>query len=108
MKTQILLTVLMIGMITGAMAQKPTMTLTFTADNNGQHVPMNSIFIENLTQGSDTTLYAPDTVLVLNYVLGIGEDETIGANVFRLFQNYPNPMEGQTTVNLYLPQRKMY
>ncbi len=32
MKTRILLTVLMIGMIMGAYAQKPTITLTFTAD----------------------------------------------------------------------------
>ena len=71
MKTRILLTVAMIGMIMGAYAQKPTMTLTFTADNNGQHVPLNSILIENLTQGGDTTLYAPDTVLVLDYVTGM-------------------------------------
>ncbi|MBW6492907.1 MAG: fibrobacter succinogenes major paralogous domain-containing protein [Lentimicrobium sp.] len=106
MQTRILLSVLMIGMIMGTFAQKPTMTLTFTADNNGQHVPLNSILIENLTQGGDTTLFSPDTILVINYVLGIGENETIGANVFTVFQNYPNPMEGQTTVNLYLPERE--
>jgi hypothetical protein len=106
MKTRTILSIAMVMMMTGAFAQKPSMTLTFTADDNGQHVPLNSILIENLTQGGDTTLYAPDTVLVLNYVLGIGEDETIGANVFKLFQNYPNPMKGQTTVNLYLPKRE--
>lgn len=94
------------GMIMGTSAQKPTMTLTFTADNNGQHVPLNSILIENLTQGGDTTLYAPDTVLVLEYFTGISEDETTGANIFRLFQNYPNPMQRQTTVILYLPERE--
>jgi hypothetical protein len=33
MKKRVLLTILMIAMIMGAMAQKPTMTLTFTADN---------------------------------------------------------------------------
>jgi hypothetical protein len=62
MKPRILLTALLIAMITGAMAQKPAMTLTFTADNNGQHVPLNRIMIENLTQGGDTRLYAQDTV----------------------------------------------
>ncbi len=39
MKPKIFLTALMIAMIIGAMAQKPTMTLTFTADSNAQHVP---------------------------------------------------------------------
>jgi uncharacterized protein (TIGR02145 family) len=106
MKKRVLLAALMIGLIMDASAQKPTMILTFTADNNGQNVPLNSILIENLTQGGDTTLFAPDTILVLNYVLGIGEDEIIGSNVFTLFQNHPNPMQGQTTVTLYLPERE--
>lgn len=73
MKKRIFLTVLMIGMIMGAFAQKPTMVLTFTADNNGQHVTLNSILIENLTHGGDTTLYAPDTVLVFDYIIGMEE-----------------------------------
>jgi uncharacterized protein (TIGR02145 family) len=105
MKTRILLTILMIAMIMGVMAQKPTMTLTFTADNNGQHVPLNSILIENLTQGGDTTLYAPDTVLVLDYVTGMEENSGLSGNSFSLSQNYPNPMEGKTTVSLWLPER---
>ncbi|MFO8054775.1 MAG: FISUMP domain-containing protein [Bacteroidales bacterium] len=105
MKTRILLTVLMIAMIMGAYAQKPTMTLTFTADNNGQHVPLNSILIENLTQGGDTTLYAPDTVLVLDFITGMNENITFDDNSFSLSQNYPNPMKGKTTVILWLPER---
>ncbi|MBW6492908.1 MAG: hypothetical protein K0B15_17120, partial [Lentimicrobium sp.] len=51
--------VLLTAVFMGSFAQKPTMTLTFTADNNGQHVPLNSILIENLTQGGDTTLFSP-------------------------------------------------
>ena len=98
--------VLVTSVFMGSFAQEPTMTLTFTADNSGQNVPLNSILIENLTQGGETTIFAPDTILVINYVVGIGENETIGANVFTVFQNYPNPMEGQTTVNLYLPGRE--
>ena len=105
MKTRILFTVLMIAMIMGAYAQKTTMTLTFTADNNGQHVPLNSILIENLTQGGDTTLYAPDTVLVLDYVVGMEEVGDFNGKGFSLSQNYPNPMEGKTTVSLCLPER---
>jgi len=107
MKARILFTVLMIAMIMGTMAQKPAMVLTFTADSNGQHVPLNSILIENLTQGVDTTLYAPDTVLVLNYnITGMNENFVFDDNSFTLFQNYPNPMRGKTTVSLYLPEKE--
>jgi uncharacterized protein (TIGR02145 family) len=106
MKPKILHTALMISMITGAMAQKPTMILTFTADNNGQHVPLNSILIENLTQGRDTTLYAPDTVLVLDYITGMEEISTFSGKVFFLSQNYPNPIEGKTTIELLLNENE--
>ena len=70
-----------------------TIELTFTAENNGQYVPLDSILIENLTQGGDTTLYAPDTVLVLDYVTSIGNNETIGENTIYVSQNYPNPFK---------------
>ncbi len=105
MKTRILLTVLMIGMIVGTVAQKPSITMTFTADDNGQHVPLDSILIMNLTQGGDTTLYSPDTVLVLNYNMGLKEVSDLSSNGFSLFQNYPNPIEGKTIVSLWLPDR---
>jgi uncharacterized protein (TIGR02145 family) len=103
MKTKTLLFIAMVWIMSGAFAQKPSMNLTFTAYNNGQHVPLNSILIENLTQGGDTTLYAPDTVLVLDYVAGTGEIETTRNDGLFVSQNFPNPMEGKTNVNLYLP-----
>jgi uncharacterized protein (TIGR02145 family) len=106
MKTSILLAVLMIAMIMGAFAQKPSMTLTFTADNNGQYVPLNSILIENLTQGGDTTLYAPDTVLMLDYGTGFGDYYNSPYNEFSVSQNHPNPMQGKTTISLYLPENE--
>jgi len=106
MKTRVLLIMMMIGMISGMNAQKENITLTFTAESNGQNLPLNSILIENLTQGGDTTLYSPDTTLVLEYVAGIGDDETIRSNVFSISQNYPNPIEGNSTISLYLPQNE--
>ena len=82
------------------------MELTFTAQNQGQYVPLDSILIENLTQGGDTTLYAPDTVLVLDYVAGIGNNEAIIENGFSVSQNYPNPFTGKTEINLYLLEKE--
>jgi uncharacterized protein (TIGR02145 family) len=105
MKTKILLTFLMILMIVGAMAQRPSLTLAFAADVNGQYLQLNSILIENLTQGGDTTLYAPDTILVLDYFTGMEEVNAYSGNGFYLFQNYPNPMTGKTTIGLRLPER---
>jgi uncharacterized protein (TIGR02145 family) len=104
MKRKNLLSILALAITISAFGQKPTMELTFTAQNQGQYVPMDSILIENLTQGGDTTLYAPDTVLVLDYVVGIVESEAIKVNTLSVSQNYPNPFKGKTGVNLYLPE----
>ena len=88
-------------------SQKPVIELTFTADNNGQYVSLDSILIRNLTQGGDTMLYAPDTILVLEYISGIGDNYGIEENTFTVSQNYPNPsVNGQTSVNLYLYEKE--
>lgn len=105
MKYRVLITFLIFVLIGSTYGQKPTITLTFTANNNNQHVPLNSIFIENLSRGCDTTLFAPDTMLVLNYVLDIGDNEIKDVSKFSISQNYPNPMEGKTIISLYLPEK---
>jgi len=105
MKTKTLLSILAVGLIVSAFGQKPTMELTFTAENNGQYIPLDSILIENITQGEDTTLYAPDTVLVLDYVASIGDNVAFDGNSFSVSQNYPNPFMGKTEVNLYLQEK---
>ncbi|MBW6459218.1 MAG: T9SS type A sorting domain-containing protein [Bacteroidales bacterium] len=84
-------------------SQRPTLELTFTAENNGVYVQLDSIKVMNRTQGGDTVLYWPDTVLSIYYV-GIPEISK-GENSFQVFQNYPNPVTDQTTVSLYVPEK---
>jgi len=91
--------------ISGVMAfsQRPTMELTFTAENNGLYVQLESIKVMNRTQGGDTVLYWPDTVLSI-YFVGIPEINKT-EKLFQVFQNYPNPVADQTTVSLFIPEK---
>jgi uncharacterized protein (TIGR02145 family) len=104
MKAKIILVSLLI--ITGLMAfgQRTNIELTFTAENNGTHVQLDSIKVMNRIQGGDTVLYYPDTVLVLDYSVGIPEPNR-NAEGFQVFQNYPNPVTDQTTISLYVPEK---
>ncbi len=76
--------------------------LTFTAQNDEQHVSLDSIMIINHTQGGDTMLYAPDTILLLHYWPnpGINEHNLHGANSFSVSPNYPHPFIGQTFIDV--------
>ena len=75
-----------------------TIELTFTAEYNSQHIQMDSIYIRNLSQSSDTVLYYPDTVLYISNV-GMYEFEP-AKSVLSVSQNYPNPFTHQTSVNV--------
>ena len=104
MSTKIFLSVLAFVLTVSAFGQKPTLELTFTAVDNTSYVQLDSIKVMNRTQGGDTTLYWPDTVLVLDYHVGVPE---LNPNWQRLqvFQNYPNPVKYQTTISLYVPEK---
>lgn len=101
MKKSLILTCAVFFMIIHTYSQS-TVELTFTALNNEQHIALDSIFIENLTQGGDTTLYAPDTVLELDYASDINSKALTGENIFSVSQNYPNPFQDKTVFNLNL------
>jgi uncharacterized protein (TIGR02145 family) len=96
--------VLMLGCLVSSTAQKPSLELTFTAIDSAAHIQLDSIKVMNRTQGGDTVLYYPDTVLMLNYVLGI-EEMNINLGRLRVFQNYPNPVVARTTISVYIPNR---
>lgn len=106
MKTKIFLLSLALGHIFVVFSQKATLELTYTATDNGQYIPLDSVFIENLTQGGDTILYAPDTILVLDYITGIGDNSTVGQQGISVSQNYPNPFSGQTTIYINVPEKE--
>ena len=106
MKTHRLLAILTIVLSINAFGQKPSMELNFTAADKEFYVPLDSILIVNLTQGGDTILIAPDTVLVLDYITSINDNEVLGRNSFSVSQNYPNPFKGKTEFNLYLPEKQ--
>ncbi len=48
-----------------ALGQRSVMELTFTAVNLNAHIQLDSVKVMNRTQGGDTVLYYPDTVLAL-------------------------------------------
>jgi uncharacterized protein (TIGR02145 family) len=87
----------------GLFSQRPTLELTFTANENAAYVQLDSIKVMNRTQGVDTVLYWPDTALLIYYV-GIKENPA-EKNTFQVYQNYPNPVADQTTISLYVPDK---
>jgi len=104
MKTKLLVFVLTLGLFVSAFGQISTMKLTFIAENNGQYVPLDSIQIENITQAVDTTLYALDTVLVLDYLSSINNHEAFQGNIISVSQNYPNPFNPETTISFAMKE----
>ncbi len=85
----------------GSLLAQNTKTITFTARyTDDSYVSLSSIRVENLTKKWVQTLEYPDTILVFNWV-GIQEGN---ANAFSIAQNTPNPFNGQTSVQLQLPQ----
>lgn len=95
------MTVLVVCSLLGH-SQDPV-TLQFTGQNQyGQYVPLSSVTVENVTRHWQEMLYYPDTTLFIGQT-GIEEIEQFSDGV-RLFQNVPNPFDGVTDFELYLPE----
>jgi uncharacterized protein (TIGR02145 family) len=104
MKTRVLTTVAAAASLLYAHAQKPAIQVTFTALDSASYVQLDSIRVMNRTQGGDTLLVYPDTVLTLSYQVGLPEHAD-RRNCLKVFQNEPNPVVDQTTVTLYVPAK---
>ncbi|MBP5539108.1 MAG: hypothetical protein J6X69_04675, partial [Bacteroidales bacterium] len=80
-----------------------SITLQFTGqDQYGQHVPLSTVTVENVTKHWQEVLHYPDTTLIMG-TTGIEDGGWIEDGV-RLFQNTPNPFDGVTDFALYLPE----
>jgi len=84
-------------------------TLTFMGkDSVTQNlISLDSVYVKNLTENCDTLLYGPVPVLSLiaTWPVGIGEINANSSGAFILKQNYPNPFQGSTFVNIYREYR---
>jgi len=104
MNSKILCVLASIMLIACAYGQKTSIELSFTANENAIYTQLDMIKVTNLSQGGDTSLYYPDTVLVLEYPAGTDHPGS-QSNNFSLFQNYPNPAGQFTTISMYVPER---
>lgn len=100
-KHLIFLTLFVIGFL-NLPAQNNDIVLEFTARHTCAHVPLDSILIENLTQGGSTMLYHPDTALII-VTTSIPDDPRFN-NELTVHQNYPNPFSGKTNIDVYVPE----
>ncbi len=80
-----------------------TTTLIFTGkDQHGQWVQLNNITVENITNQWQVPLVYPDTVLILNNLVGINDNN--GQNATVILTVHPNPFNGTTEAELLLKE----
>jgi uncharacterized protein (TIGR02145 family) len=105
MKTIFLLSIAIFAMVMGVYPQEESITLTFDAQYQGEAIPLDSIFIQNLTQGGDTMLYWPETNVVIDIETGISETIQSSGKRFEIRQNIPNPFTDMTTVRVLIAEK---
>ena len=100
-----LLPILFILLILQGFSQTP-ITLIFQAkDSLTQNaLALDSVNVQNITEGCDTTLYDAVSVLTIDalWPVGIGEPASPSAESFVVMQNVPNPFQGSTLVRIHL------
>ena len=102
MKSILLISLLVLLLILSASSQKSDVQLTFTAVDNENPVMLDSIRVINRTNGGDTLLHWPDTILLLSYKNQ--PEYELGEDLFQVFRCYPNPVKNSTTVSIYVPK----
>ncbi len=100
MKKLIFLLAILVACVAGKLPAQ-TIEITFTGDNNGQAVALDSVLTRNHTQGAEVMIYPPDLKLIL-VITGMEESATEQNPVFSLTQNYPNPFNNQTSFQIQM------
>lgn len=93
-------------LLTASYCQKPTLELTFTAKNYLQNISLDSVNIQNLTQEVDTTIFYPDTVLVIDYISNVFKNLDKEKSILYLSSNHPNPFANSTRFHISLSKNK--
>lgn len=83
-------------------AQPTSIELTFTGSEGQAHRQPDSINVLNLDNHTDTTLYWPDTVLVIAYPVGITEEELPGPAL--KIKAFPNPFYSRCHLEVSIPR----
>lgn len=82
-----------------------TVNLSFTGRDSAAWAQLDSIRVTNLSQGGDTLLHWPDTVLsYISMGVDIGPAQE---SYFQITKCFPNPSVGPTSLTLYLPGRDL-
>lgn len=77
------------------------LAITFSGDNNGEDVTLDSLYIKNLTQEASIMLYAPDSTINL-LIVGLNELSANQSSFFNLSQNSPNPFKDKTELDIFM------
>lgn len=80
--------------------------LTFKSTYACAYEGLDSVKVENLTQGEDTILYYPDTVLTIN--LSSIKEHLLDKDGFYISQNYPNPFVNETKFDVSVVDEGKY
>lgn len=88
-----------------AQGQRSNISLTFTGIIVGQNTQIDKLEIRNLNKECDTTLYWPDTVLVINY---LGMNDFVSFNdELDIYLQGVNPVHENTRFALSLPHSRI-
>lgn len=105
MKTRLLfIAVLIFLIIVNSFSQKGNMVLSFIGKDaiTNQPVPLENVYVENLTQGGDTTVYGAEPYLYLSWLTSINDNNINTKESFLIEQNFPNPFSTETTFRIYI------
>jgi hypothetical protein len=98
----ILLNIILLSRVVNAQE----VSFSFSANHSCTSTSLDSILIENLTQGYDTTIFFPD--FIFSYQITNIDFLGLNRNKFFVYQNYPNPFESETSFDVFAPEPDRY